>query len=169
MMPGSSATKMLAIFFKNACTGLASYFAFCAALFSAAASVTLSSATPAASPVSWENSVSTLLTLPGPRTICIVSSTTRPITPSSFLIASTSTLPASTTPTRRRVMQAAFAVTLSLPPSSSSSRAASSLSVMSNPFPSLAIPYLPAPQPAATGGHLPREAHPGYSAIAART
>ena len=107
--------------------------AFCAALFVAAASTTLSSATPFARPVSLENSSSTLFTLPGPSTICIVSSSTRPITPSSALIPSVSTLPVSLTVTRRRVMHAAFASTLSLPPKRSNSFWASSLFVITPP------------------------------------
>ena len=132
MMPGSRATKMFAIFFRKAWTGFWLYFAFWAALFSAAAWVTsTSSAVPLARPVSFENSLRTLLTLPGPSTICIVSSSTTPITSSRALMPSVSTCERSRVPTRNRVMQAALEVTFPLPPSSLSSCSLSSLSFIS--------------------------------------
>ena len=129
MIPGSRATKIFAIFFRKRCTGL-SCLAFCFALFSAVTADTSSfffgaapgsSATPLAMPVNPQNASRTLFTFPGPKTICRVSLSTTPRTPSSFLTPSKSTLSIFLIPTRSLVMHAALEDTFSMPPRSTRS------------------------------------------------
>ena len=135
MMPGSRGTKMLATRLRKAWTGLVC-FAFCAALLCCASEAASPTRVPFAMPVCAMKASSTLLTLPGPNTICRVSASTTPMTPSICLIASMFTNDMSRMPTRNRVMHASLERTFSFPPSSTSSCRHTSLTSTASPTPS---------------------------------